>query len=85
MFISSFFVFVKRMAKSIRSKHRRQMRNIKRQKFAQKELVKLKATVMRDILNKDSENAMEEVCTSKLSVKAQNCHLVINNTGNFNG
>lgn len=47
------------------------MRNIKRQKFAQKELVKLKATVMRDILNKDSENAMEEVCTSKLSVKAQ--------------
>ncbi|KAK7101993.1 protein LLP-like [Littorina saxatilis] len=52
------------MAKSMRSKHRRRMRSVKREKFAKKDLVKLKATVMRDVIN-NKEVDMADIATVK--------------------
>lgn len=48
----------------MRSKHRRRMRSVKREKFDKKQLVKLKATLARDLLaNKDAD--MADICTVK--------------------
>ena len=57
------------MAKSIRSKHRRRMRSVKRDKFAKKDLVKLKATLMRDdVLNNLGANSeMADIATGNVS------------------
>ena len=49
------------MAKSIRSKHRRKMRNIKREKFGKKELEILKKTVVKAVVANDVE--MKDTCT----------------------
>ena len=53
------------MAKSIRSKHRRRMRSVKREKFAKKDLQKLKATLMRDAINNPdaAESEMSDIVT----------------------
>lgn len=56
------------MAKSIRSKHRRRMRSVKREKFAKKDLAKLKATLMRDVINNpDADSEMADIVTGNTS------------------
>ncbi|KAL8621356.1 hypothetical protein ACOMHN_053377 [Nucella lapillus] len=52
------------MAKSIRSKHRRRMRSVKREKFDKKLLIRLKDTLAKDVLN-NPEVHMDDIATVK--------------------
>ncbi|KAL5014643.1 hypothetical protein ScPMuIL_008913 [Solemya velum] len=56
------------MAKSIRSKWRRKMRNVKREKYGKKNLDQLKKILVKDdVTNMDSE--MKELCTVKTATQ----------------
>lgn len=51
------------MAKSIRSKRKRMLRNIKRERYAKKDLEKLKEMVA--LAEKDKDTEMKELYTGK--------------------
>ncbi|XP_052063577.1 protein LLP homolog [Mytilus californianus] len=51
------------MAKSIRSKHKRKMRAIKRERYGKKELETLKKTVTTDVASAIKEEDMKEMFT----------------------
>lgn len=52
------------MAKSLRSKWRRKMRAVKRERYAVKELKQLKS-ILENVENKDVD--MSDICTGKLT------------------
>ncbi|XP_076468921.1 protein LLP-like [Babylonia areolata] len=56
------------MAKSIRSKHRRRMRSVKREKFDKKIVAKLKETVSKDVLNNPDVD-MSDIVTVKTATE----------------
>lgn len=55
------------MAKSIRSKRKRMLRNIKRERYAKKDLEKLKEMVA--LAEKDKDTEMKELYTGKKKPK----------------
>lgn len=61
------------MAKSIRSKRKRMLRNIKRERYAKKDLEKLKEMVA--LAEKDKDTEMKELYTGKRSVDGE--HTVV--------
>lgn len=58
------------MAKSIRSKRKRMLRNIKRERYAKKDLEKLKEMVA--LAEKDKDTEMKELFTGKKQKTTQN-------------
>lgn len=60
---------ISEMAKSIRSKRKRMLRNIKRERYAKKDLEKLKEMVA--LAEKDKDTEMKELYTGKKQNKKQ--------------